>query len=395
MIEDRIPRDTHVLVVDEDAGSRTNLEDLLSNLGIPSVSVNVESAVAAFDAAAVRGQPFTVVIAGASAVTVGTLVSRIQDLAGAAAPGFIAVAPETGAAEDLRIPGVRGVLRIPASAPELMEVIASATGLQSLERLSAFSGRSYSPLAHVEPVAANLVRRVLLASGSQANRRLFSRWLELRGHSVALAATGADMVEILARERFDIALLDAEKPELDVVETVAAIRCIEKCLVPVAAVNAHPSDRDRYLASGLNACVERPVEIEALVDLVENPPIIKLSETEISVDFSLFDGDREFLAEVVNLFLETCPRLLSDIEAALSRRDSDAFSRAAHALKGAIANFGAKGVVEQARRLEIMGKQGDLSTGAGELRDLRALLGRFELQLRAALVKVMDEQVLP
>jgi CheY-like chemotaxis protein len=324
-------------------------------------------------------------------------VSRIQGLGGAAVPGFIAVAPGSGivAPEDLRIPGVRGVLRIPATAPDLMEVIASATGLQSLDRLSAFSGRSCSPLGHVEPVAANLVRRLLLASGSQANRRLFSRWLELRGHSVALAATGWETAEILARERFDIALLDAEKPDLDVVATTAAIRGLERCLIPVAAINADPSDRDRYLAAGVNACLQQPVELEALLNLVENPPIIQLSETEISVDFTLFDGDREFLAEVVNLFLETCPQLLSDIEAALSQRDSGALSRAAHALKGSIANFGAKGVVEQARRLEIMGKQGDLSAGAAEFRDLRALLGRFQLQLRAALVKVMDEQVLP
>src|SRR5580693_7291224 len=102
--------------------------------------------------------------------------------------------------------------------------------------------------------------------------------------------------------------------------------------------------------------------------------IIRKSNTVISFDGSLFDGDPEFLAEIVNLFLATYPDLLSDIDGAVLRQDSDALRRAAHTMKGAVANFGAKAVVEQARTIEAMGKSGDLAPAREAVLTLRELM---------------------
>ena len=68
-------------------------------------------------------------------------------------------------------------------------------------------------------------------------------------------------------------------------------------------------------------------------------------------------------------------------------------TRAAHTLKGAVANFGAKSVVEQARALEMMGKKGDLSSAEEGWRQLRALMSKLTPELQGALERATAPQV--
>ena len=121
--------------------------------------------------------------------------------------------------------------------------------------------------------------------------------------------------------------------------------------------------------------------------MIQNMVIIRESDHVISFDGSLFDGDPEFLAEIVSLFLATCPGLLSDIDGAVLRQDADALRRAAHTIKGAVANFGAKAVVEQASTIETIGRSGDLAAAREAALVLRTLMDRFAPQLEAAAAK--------
>lgn len=53
------------------------------------------------------------------------------------------------------------------------------------------------------------------------------------------------------------------------------------------------------------------------------------------------DGDHDLLREVIEIFLEDTPRLLSDFYTAVAQDDLVAAERAAHTLKGAAANISA------------------------------------------------------
>ncbi|HLW79263.1 MAG TPA: ATP-binding protein, partial [Terriglobia bacterium] len=89
------------------------------------------------------------------------------------------------------------------------------------------------------------------------------------------------------------------------------------------------------------------------------------------------EGDGVLLGELAALFIEDCPRILAAIRDAIARQDADALSRAAHALKGSAANFSASRAVDDALRLETMGRRGDLE-GAQEACDaLEATLDRL------------------
>lgn len=85
-------------------------------------------------------------------------------------------------------------------------------------------------------------------------------------------------------------------------------------------------------------------------------------------------GDATLLQEVAQLFLEDYPNSLTAIEAALRSQDPKALERAAHTLKGAVANFGVDPVVQSALALEMAGRNGDLSGCDSKLQDLKAKL---------------------
>ena len=72
-------------------------------------------------------------------------------------------------------------------------------------------------------------------------------------------------------------------------------------------------------------------------------------------------GDEDLLREIAGLFLDGCPRMLSDIRQAIADRDSRALEHAAHALKGSVSNLSARAVFEAALKLEGMSRKGDLT----------------------------------
>ena len=77
-------------------------------------------------------------------------------------------------------------------------------------------------------------------------------------------------------------------------------------------------------------------------------------------------GDAVLLAEIAKLFLEEYPTQLAAIRAAVAAGNAPELERAAHSLKGSVANFAAPAVVETARMLEQIAREARLES-AGEL----------------------------
>jgi len=69
----------------------------------------------------------------------------------------------------------------------------------------------------------------------------------------------------------------------------------------------------------------------------------------------------EFVAELVQTFLEEAPVMLAELEAALMDAAPDRFRRAAHSLKTNALTFGATQLAAQARELELGGLPADTS----------------------------------
>ena len=63
----------------------------------------------------------------------------------------------------------------------------------------------------------------------------------------------------------------------------------------------------------------------------------------------------EFVAELVDTFLEEAPGMLAQLDAALATRDAEGFRRAAHSLKSNGNTFGASELGARAKALELGG----------------------------------------
>ena len=93
------------------------------------------------------------------------------------------------------------------------------------------------------------------------------------------------------------------------------------------------------------------------------------------------DGDTEFLEETIAMLDEDSPALLEDIRTAVASRDAEKLARAAHALKGMLANFCAEPAETAAREVETMGREGQLA----DVESAAARAGQETERLRDAL----------
>src|SRR5437764_3567795 len=92
----------------------------------------------------------------------------------------------------------------------------------------------------------------------------------------------------------------------------------------------------------------------------------------------------EFVAELVDPFLEEAPGMLAELRSARAQGDAERFRRAAHSLKSNANVFGAVNLAAMARELELKGLDPEPARDAAALAALEAEHGRA-----AALLKTL------
>ena len=118
---------------------------------------------------------------------------------------------------------------------------------------------------------------VLLVEDNLVNQRLASRLLEKKGHTVRTASTGNEGLDALERERFDLAIMDVQMPDIDGLTVTRIIREREargafpsnpNGRLPIIAMTAHAmvGDRERCLQSGMDGYLSKPIDAAALAE---------------------------------------------------------------------------------------------------------------------------------
>jgi two-component system, sensor histidine kinase and response regulator len=79
------------------------------------------------------------------------------------------------------------------------------------------------------------------------------------------------------------------------------------------------------------------------------------------------EGDQELLTEMIHLFQEDAPKLLTAMRDALQRGDMAVLERSAHSLKGAVGNLSAKAAGAAAQQLEKDAKNKDAKSAKESL----------------------------
>ena len=114
-------------------------------------------------------------------------------------------------------------------------------------------------------------RNILLADDEELGRSVTTALLQRRGHCVTAVESGADLLEALQRQKFDIVLSDISMPDMDGMEVARIIRSGKRAgidaQIPIIAMTAHAFVQDQalFLESGINGCASKPVDFEKLL----------------------------------------------------------------------------------------------------------------------------------
>jgi CheY-like chemotaxis protein len=113
---------------------------------------------------------------------------------------------------------------------------------------------------------------ILVVEDNEENWDMLSRRLQRRGYTVIRAADGQEAVEMVARDRPDLILMDVGLPVMDGLEATRRIRArTETQTIPIIALTAHAmsGDRARALQAGCDDYHAKPVELPRLVAQME------------------------------------------------------------------------------------------------------------------------------
>ena len=131
--------------------------------------------------------------------------------------------------------------------------------------------------------------RVLLVEDNPVNRAVALAILEHCGCEVGIAVDGREAVEICGAGDFDLVLMDCQMPEMDGYEATRAIRAREHPgkRVPIVALtaNAMSGDRERCLAAGMDDYLAKPIQIEALAEVLHRQsPATRRADGHVGTD---------------------------------------------------------------------------------------------------------------
>jgi len=253
-----------VLVVDDSAASRRVVRECTRGWGMsPGEANGGRAALDMLRQARREGEPFRLVILDATMPEMDgfELAERIESQPELRATVVLMLTSGElrSDAGRTRAAGIAHYVVKPVTAADLLQAITSAWDFSGdRDQLREPPSPVTSPAPEMAPLS------ILLAEDNVVNQRLAIRLLEGEGHRVSLAVNGQEALRALAREDFDLVLMDIQMPKMDGLEATRTIRENEKLTgahVPVVAMTAHAmkGDREKCLAAGMDGYVSKPV----------------------------------------------------------------------------------------------------------------------------------------
>jgi CheY-like chemotaxis protein len=127
---------------------------------------------------------------------------------------------------------------------------------------------------HENTAVADLERGwLLVVDDNEINRNILSRYLERRGHCVATAASGREVLAILEHRTFDLILLDIMMPDLNGFQVLQQLRSDSRLSeIPVIFISALDDALGKVQAfrTGGVDYVTKPFQSEEVIARVEN-----------------------------------------------------------------------------------------------------------------------------
>ena len=404
-------RGLRVLVVDDNQTNRLILAELLSQWGmVPEQAASGIEALKLLASESHGSAPFRLALIDAEMPEMDgfALAERVKNTPEASALSMFMLSSmmQSGDIARSHEAGLAGFLTKPVQPSELLDAILGV--MSSTEKMAA-DAEDLQSAQQTSNMGNGM--RILLAEDNMVNRQLAARMLEKRGYTVVIAKNGIEALEAVEREELDLVLMDVQMPEMDGLEAIRVIRSNEKISkrhLPIISLTAHvmKGDREKCIEAGADDYIPKPIQPPNLFAAIERargaakgnqsapaeaPQISDaLNPAEL---LEHVDGDRELLAEIVQLFEIALPTILQELRESIAKGDATEIARAAHTLKGSVANFGRQAAYRAVEQMEDFAKQDDMPRTAAvldvvesELKRLQAALGPFRTAVAATVI---------
>jgi PAS domain S-box-containing protein len=266
----------------------------------------------------------------------------------------------------------------PIKASQLYEALMSVCGRISEEMRPVGAG-----VGRGAPSAERVPLQILLADDNAVNQQVALVLLEKMGYRADVVSNGAEVLDALARQRYDVVLMDVEMPVLDGLEASRRINrewpAAQRPRIIAMTANAMQGDRETCLAAGMDDYLSKPIRREELAaaltrfesravpaddspmaEEVDGPEPVDLAEIEATV------GDPIFVRQLISTFLNDAPGLVGTLRSSLEQCNFEELRRAAHTLKSNGRTFGATALASLSEELELCARTGTVAS-AGDL----------------------------
>lgn len=230
-------------------------------------------------------------------------------------------------------------------------------------------------------------KRILIAEDDFVNQKLIMHSMQATGAQFTIAGNGAEAIECLLENEFDLVLMDINMPEMDGFEATEYIRKTLKLDIPIIAMTGWSSkeDTNKFERVGMNGALPKPFGLDALYktlgdilvakiavpvntpaevpnptsDSVQKPLNIEdgIPLVDLTMLNELSESDNEYKKTIINMFLESMPETIQQIENEFANESWDKFSKAAHYAKSSLSVINVESLRLLVGKMELYAKK--------------------------------------
>ena len=237
--------------------------------------------------------------------------------------------------------------------------------------------------------------KVLVVDDEEYNRLLFKKILSKWGLSCTEAENGAEAIDLLKNNKFDLLFMDIRMPGMDGINVTQFIRnelkikTEEMQIICISAIS-RTEKHEKSIASGMDAFLQKPFTEENLLSAImevrygkshaegdDRTVTDKIKEPEkdkIRIDnlLHISGGDTDFIRQMLTSFNKTTAAGLREMHDAAIQKDRESVGYLAHKLLSPCNHLGAKKLYDLLSEIE------DGITGKTEMTKIRNLIKESE-----------------
>ncbi|HHX8518757.1 TPA: aerobic respiration two-component sensor histidine kinase ArcB [Vibrio diabolicus] len=248
---------------------------------------------------------------------------------------------------------------------------------------STFTVSIHVPIVELEEPVIDAKRdnvhlNIFMVEDIELNVTVAKSLLESLGHSVTVAMTGQEALVNFVPEKYDLALLDIQLPDMTGFDVANYYREHYNNLPPLVALTANVmKDRREYLDNGMDDAISKPLAVnaiqsvidkffahqveqqeqpESIPETVEEPTPSPVIETHL-LDMDMLKSYVDIVGakpvyDSIKMFEDMMPDYIDVLDSNMTAKDQDGIVSEAHKIKGAAGSIGLKRIQSVAQKAQ-------------------------------------------